>query len=481
MEPVILIVDDEPSARDTLSGILFGRGYDLVFADNGMEALKKAGEIKPDLILLDIMMPDMDGFEVCRRLRQDVILAEVPIIMITALDDQDSYIDGIEAGADDFISKPYNRVKLRSRIKTITRLNRYRLLHQEREKFEWVVEESDDGYIILNNKEEVIYINPKAKFYLDLSEERNIFISETFTELAKKHYMFEPKHAWNTWPCHLPAPPRYMVRPANKNSGPFWLHVEVREISGGYEAFIVRLRNVTDKIASRTNMWTFHSMISHKLRTPLAPLEAIFEFFDMDRSLLSSEEMDSLLTEAHQAALRIKNQLVSITDYITSRDLIKPYHGTCSAGNITDIIEEIKKEITDISITVYCKDIYDMDNTCINFSVPAMKMVLTELIFNSRKFHPEKKPDIQIDIFPVPEGIEIKISDNGITLSPEQLLNMWIPYHQAEKYFTGEVSGMGLGLSAVASLIWSTGGKCRSHNREDMPGIVIELIFPLMI
>jgi len=479
MEPVILIVDDEPSARDTLSGILFGRGYDLVFADNGMEALKKAGEIKPDLILLDIMMPDIDGFEVCRRLRQDVILAEVPIIMITALDDQASYIEGIEAGADDFISKPYNRVKLRSRIKTITRLNRYRLLHQEREKFEWVVEESDDGYIMLNNKEEMLYINPRARFYLNLPEDRHSEISKTFTEAAKKYYMFEPQDAWNTWPCHL-SDTCYMVRPANKNSGPFWLHVEVREMSAGCEGFIVRLRNVTDKIASQTNVWTFHSMISHKLRTPLAPLEAIFEFFEMDRSLLSSEEMDSLLSEAHQAALRIKNQLVSITDYITSRDLTKPYLGTCTIVNITAIVEEIKKEIKDLSVTVYCKGIDDMNNTCITFSVPAMKMVLTELIFNSVKFHPEKKPDIQIDIFPVHDGIEIKISDNGITLSPEQLMNMWIPYHQAEKYFTGEVSGMGLGLSAVASLIWSTGGTCKSHNREDMPGIVIELIFPLV-
>lgn len=480
MEPVILIVDDEPSARDTLRGILFGRGYDLVFADNGMEALKKAKEVKPDLILLDIMMPDMDGFEVCRRLRKDANLSEVPVIMITALDDQDSYIEGIEAGADDFISKPYNRMKLRSRIKTITRLNRYRLLHQERAKFEWVVEESDDGYIMMNNKEEVIYINPKAKFYLDLSEERNISILETFTELAKKHYIFEPQNAWNTWPYPLFDTPRYMVRPANENSSAFWLQAEIREISRGGEGFIVRLRNVTDKIASNTNVWTFHSFICHKLRTPLAPLEAIFEFFEMDRSLLTSEEMDDLLAEAHQAALRIKNQLVSITDYISARDLLEPSRGTCSVHDVTGILEEIKKEIKITSITVSCKHIDDMRNTCMAFSVPAMKIILTELVLNCRKFHPEQKPEIQIDILPAHDGIEIKISDNGITLSPEQLLNMWVPYHQAEKYFTGEVSGMGLGLSAVASMIWSAGGKCSSHNREDIPGIVIKLIFPLL-
>ena len=98
MNPVILIVDDEPSARETLEGILFDRGYELVLAENGREALKKAKEVKPDLILMDVMMPEMDGFEVCRNLRKDPLLAEVPVIMITALDDQDSYIKGIEAG-----------------------------------------------------------------------------------------------------------------------------------------------------------------------------------------------------------------------------------------------------------------------------------------------------------------------------------------------------------------------------------------------
>lgn len=128
----ILIVDDKLSAREVLRGLLSGQGYDLVFAGNGHEALARAAEVIPDLILLDVMMPDMDGFEVCQRLRADPYLSEVPIIMVTALDDQESRLRGIEAGADDFISKPYNHVELRARVQTITRLNRYRRLQVER-------------------------------------------------------------------------------------------------------------------------------------------------------------------------------------------------------------------------------------------------------------------------------------------------------------------------------------------------------------
>jgi DNA-binding NtrC family response regulator len=124
----ILIVDDEKIGRDVLKGLLIKQDYDLNFAESGKEALDKARELTPDLILLDIMMPDMDGFEVCQNLRSDPVLAEVPVIMITALDDRKSRLQGIEAGADGFMSKPFDGIELQTRVRTITRLNRYRRL-----------------------------------------------------------------------------------------------------------------------------------------------------------------------------------------------------------------------------------------------------------------------------------------------------------------------------------------------------------------
>ena len=128
----ILIVDDTPVGRETLEALLYKQGYTLAFASNGPETLVRAEELMPDLILLDVMMPGMNGFEVCSRLRENPITAEVPVIMVTALDDQTSRVKGIEAGADDFITKPFNRVELRARVKTILRLNRYRRLQDER-------------------------------------------------------------------------------------------------------------------------------------------------------------------------------------------------------------------------------------------------------------------------------------------------------------------------------------------------------------
>jgi putative two-component system response regulator len=136
MRITILIVDDEPAGRETLESILEPEGYYLVLAENGYQAIEQAKAVLPDVILLDVMMPGINGFEVCRRIRSEAELAEVPILFLTALDDRQSLLNGLEAGADDFISKPFDRYELRARLLGITRLNRYRKLMTERKNLE---------------------------------------------------------------------------------------------------------------------------------------------------------------------------------------------------------------------------------------------------------------------------------------------------------------------------------------------------------
>jgi len=136
----ILIVDDNPTARETLVAMLEGENYDPRLAQDGAHALQMLEQLQPDLILLDVMMPGMDGFEVCRHIRSTPPLAEVPIIMLTALDDRESLVKGIESGADDFLSKPADRRELTARVRTITRLNRYRTLMEQRENIRRMAE-----------------------------------------------------------------------------------------------------------------------------------------------------------------------------------------------------------------------------------------------------------------------------------------------------------------------------------------------------
>lgn len=132
----ILVVDDDPIVRKLTRQLLGPMVSAVHAAASGEDALKVAAQLDPDLILLDVNMPGMDGFEVCRRLRADKRTQEIPVIMVTALHDRRSRLKGLEVGADDFISKPYDRTELRIRVRSILRVNRYRRLVEERDRRE---------------------------------------------------------------------------------------------------------------------------------------------------------------------------------------------------------------------------------------------------------------------------------------------------------------------------------------------------------
>lgn len=117
----ILIADDESIGRQLLEAILVPEGYRICLASDGQKALELALHEDPDIILLDVMMPYLDGFEVCRKLREHETTAHTPIFLITALDDRDSRLRGIEVGADDYISKPFDRVEILGKLKNKSR------------------------------------------------------------------------------------------------------------------------------------------------------------------------------------------------------------------------------------------------------------------------------------------------------------------------------------------------------------------------
>lgn len=122
--PKILVVDDHPASRMTAVALLSVEGYDVLEADSGPAALTCVVEGNPDLILLDVMMPGMDGFEVCRRLKQDEQTRLTPVIFITALNDRRARLKGIEAGGDDFLTKPFDQLELSARVKSLIRQKR---------------------------------------------------------------------------------------------------------------------------------------------------------------------------------------------------------------------------------------------------------------------------------------------------------------------------------------------------------------------
>jgi two-component system alkaline phosphatase synthesis response regulator PhoP len=118
----VLVVDDNPQNLELLLAYLEDLDCKTVSATQGAEAVDKAKQILPDLILLDVMMPKMSGFEVCKRLKNDPRTTDIPIIMVTALSELGDIERAIDSGTDDFLSKPVNRLELITRVKTMLKL-----------------------------------------------------------------------------------------------------------------------------------------------------------------------------------------------------------------------------------------------------------------------------------------------------------------------------------------------------------------------
>jgi two-component system, OmpR family, alkaline phosphatase synthesis response regulator PhoP len=159
----ILVVDDEQDLLDLIEYNLRKEGYQVLKAEDGLEGIQAARDHKPNLVLLDIMMPKMDGIEVCDVMRSDADLKHIPIIFLTARSDEKTEVEGLDKGADDFITKPISTTKLISRIKAV--LRRFDETEEQIKTLEVHDLKIDkDRYIVLRGEEE--FQLPRKEFEL---------------------------------------------------------------------------------------------------------------------------------------------------------------------------------------------------------------------------------------------------------------------------------------------------------------------------
>lgn len=478
----VLIVDDDFAGRESLKGVLLSQGYDLLEAENGRQAIELAKEYIPDIILLDVMMPEMDGFEVCRRLRSDSLLAEIPILMITALDDRQSRLAGIEAGADDFISKPYDRVELRTRVRTVTRLNRYRRLVLERARFVWVIENDQDGYLILDDEGGITYANGAAQVLFNLpavEEGQNL---GQLQEIIKNGFVMVPPSRWDEW--HLLAEseePVYLVKPQDGSSQPKWYEIHLLDLPWvTKQQRLMRIQDVTERMTLQLESWSFQAAANHKFITPLSNMMLSLQVV---RILVANHPIPDLLEVVETMEIgfkRLESELKDILEYINAPNLAKS-GGEVLLAEMETLTLQTAKDLAIDGIR-FLSGPDGSNQQRLLLSRRAVQVILWECLENARKFHPQFTPQVEVSLTRLSSGmVTLRIADDGVWLSPREIAAALTPYYQAEKYFTGEVSGMGLGLPTVAALVWQAGGEIELYNRKDGQGLVVELRLPLVV
>jgi DNA-binding response OmpR family regulator len=173
-QSLILIVDDVPENLQVLGTILEEENYEVALSANGQQTLDLIDDIQPDLILLDIMMPELDGFEVCRRLKKSAATEKIPIIFLTAKTDTDDIVKGFELGAADYVTKPFSAPELLARVHTHLELKKIAHERIQKEKLQGIIEMAGAVCHELNQPIQVSSINSELAM-ADIKEDNPVF------------------------------------------------------------------------------------------------------------------------------------------------------------------------------------------------------------------------------------------------------------------------------------------------------------------
>lgn len=195
MPDSILVVEDEPALRDTLSYNLKKDGFTVEAVGDGRSALESARRLKPDLIVLDLMLPEIDGFEVCRILRKEMI---TPILMLTARDDEIDRVVGLEVGADDYLTKPFSMRELLARVKA--QLRRSRLLREELSQSAGVQGKQEKltfGNLVLNQTRREVTLNDAPLALKPQEYELLLFFAEHKGQMLSREFILERVWGWD--------------------------------------------------------------------------------------------------------------------------------------------------------------------------------------------------------------------------------------------------------------------------------------------
>lgn len=453
-KPMILCVDDEPKNLELLEAILGPRGYDVAMVAGGEEALAKAAS-GPDLILLDVMMPGMSGFEVLKKLRADENTRLIPVVMVTALKETEDRITALEAGCDDFLSKPFEKIELLARVKSLLKLSSYRRQLDEKEKFEAAVRGMSDGVLICSRDWGVEDANAAARRYLNLSGELERDLREHLFCLFSTTM---PRETLSTFEGRLSFD---LLRPEGDEARELILEMDADRIldADGYcRHIVVTVKDVTGRRHEARSQWDFLSLISHKLRTPLTVL---INYGDMLLKGILGEVSDK---QRKVLGVMVQNlhQLDDLYDHIIRYISIGGREGISSEPvSLPDVIGPFAGKYAAQAAEGKMQLEVDVPKTLppILVAKEQLEYILTELADNAVKFNDKDVLKIAIRAKVGPGGVvAVSVADNGRGIPSEEFERIFDKFYQEEKFFTGQVKGAGLGLTLARKLVEKAGG-----------------------
>ncbi|HVU36301.1 MAG TPA: response regulator [Opitutaceae bacterium] len=475
MTPRILIVDDEPINLATMEGFLSADGYELHFAANGREAYDKARELRPDLILLDVMMPEIDGYGVCRLIREDSTISRIPIVIVTALHDQQSRLRGLRAGADDFVTKPCSRDEVRARVRTIASLNRFRAIAEERARFQQLYELSPAAILLVDEQGTILAANRQADTTFGTAADRPLAGTRIGNQFPQRDAIADIIRL--TLAEEQPAP-RELRRP----HGPTEQILQIRSApvpDGGRRHAMLIFDDVTAEVQARealqrlnerleervrartrqleeanTLLLSYASFVSHDLRSPLTVMKGYLDLLHEGVAEVSPGAQ-TMIGHAHKAAYRMSEMITNILQL--AREVHDGRGEAVQPIDPAPVLRHLVSHVRDLAPNPRTTfTIHPLPEVAISGAL--IDRVFFNLLTNAAKFSADQeKPQVEVGSAPSEDSVILYVRDNGVGFDAREVDRLFREYSRLET--AAGADGLGLGLSLVARLVRASGGR----------------------
>jgi len=474
----ILLVDDEANQRRAIGRVLMDLNADIIESENGKAALETARTFRPDLVILDILMPEMDGYEVCRRIKGDPETAVIMILILSARPLVRDRLMGYDAGADDYLKKPFDPEELKAKCRILCRLKEARdQVAESEEKFRGIASSATDAVIMLDGHGMVSFWNRSAERIFGF--ERGEIMGKDLHRLVLKsddYRLFKEGFAifGNTGKGPIIGGTREVT--ALRKGGmefPAELSISALKLQGRWCAVGI-VRDVTERKdaereihearqaadAANNAKGEFLANMSHEIRTPM---NAIIGMTDLalDTSL-DKMQRDYLETvrDSADGLLRLLNDILDFSKIESKKVEIEAVD--------FDIRESLGGFLRPLAIGAHGKGLelaYHVNNAVPErvLGDPArLRQIVVNLVGNAIKFTERGEVVVRVDRKAVKDGnvrLHFSVSDTGIGIPRDRQSRIFEPFTQADASITGRYGGTGLGLVISRALAELMGGR----------------------
>lgn len=499
-KPQLLIVDDYTTNIKVLSSLLSGYGFEVLIARDGEDALQKLQRIQPDLILLDILMPGIDGFETCRRIKGQKHTRDIPVIFMSALTDPVDKVKGLTLGAVDYITKPFQQEEVLARVNTHLRLRSLtKQLEEQNAQLQEEIRSRQLAELALRSSEEKFSIafraNPCATMIISLAEGRILEINQMFCDSFKyfpETILNRPLKELQLF-ARLTDLQRFLdslqATSAVRNQeyqlltavgDPYWFLISAETIQiRDAPCSLVMMSDITTSKQTTAELQQaraaaelanqaktqFLANISHELRTPLNTILGYIQLMERDRTL-NRDQRDHLhiINRSSQHLLTLINDVLEMTRIESGRLVLNetPFQLSHLLEAIYSILEP-KVSAKGLQLTF---ELSPAIPTYIRADETKLRQVLINLVGNAVKFTERGQVQLRVGLGKrdgngaapsAPLSLTFKVADTGPGIAEDELDTLFDPFIQTE---TGRRTqeGTGLGLPISQRFVQFMGG-----------------------